>query len=800
MRIPLSWLQQYLNVQETPEELAKRLTSLGIEVETIEQVCPHFSGVIVARVEQVLPHPQADKLHIAMVNDGSGQKQVVCGAANCREGLLVAFAPVGAKLGLKTDGTCELEIKKATLRGVESNGMLCSEDELGLAAERSKGIMELSSDYQVGEDFAKRCSDTVLDVALTPNLGHCLSMRGIAREIAASLGSLLRSPYTPEPLPPATDIWKIERVAEQECPSYLALVIEGAMSVETPLWVRLQLTHAGIRPVSFPVDCANFVMLSIGQPLHTFDAKAFPTHQITIENARGNEELHLIDGKTVAIPKGVLTITNGKTPCAIAGVMGGKESSVTSETKTLVVESAYFSSKAVRRAGKAVSTFSEAVRRFERGIDPNGFLEAAQLFWHLYHSQIPTATLQAVAISGRQAVPPKEFTCRRSRVQTILGIEISQHDVEEVFSKLGYPSNWVDGDTMAITVPPYRHDVTEEIDLIEDVAKLIGLESIRCKSHVSFFPSSLPDHPLYTCEHTFRRLLTSFGLQEFITCDLISPRLVALVENQPVASHAIIKVMNPVSAEQSILRPSLFPGLVDCLHRNIAHSEKSVAAFEIGSVHLRSEGKFTERLVAGILLSGKRAPHHFTDEESEFDFYDIKGLLEELEEKMGIGGLTIRPSSIGLFHDKRQAVVFLGGQQVGMLGEIHPRVRASLDIQQRIYFLELDIQDLFAQSTPLASMKPLAQYPCIERDWTVTVPESLSYQELLDTITRFRPVSVEAIQLISIFRHERIGAGKKNVSLRFIFRDPTRTLEQEEVDEAFVKLVHNVSQSIGVTV
>ncbi len=797
MRIPLSWLREYIDVKETPEELGKRLTSLGIEVENIIHDTPSFSGVVVARVVSVSVHPNATKLCVARVDDGSSEKTVVCGAPNCREGLVVALANVGAKIGLRADGSCALEITKATLRGVESDGMLCSEEELGFATE-SNGIVELPPTFQVGEDLAKRLSDVIIEVAITPNLGHCLSIEGVARELAASYGVDLRIPYQLPELPCKADGWKVDLIDTEDCPSYGALVIRGIAHQQSPLEMRLKLMRAGIRPQNAAVDCANFVMVSMGQPLHSFDAKAFPEHKIIVDRTRGGEAIQLLDGRQLVLAPNVLVISNGKTPCAVAGVMGSEESSVTENTDSLVIESALFNPRAVRKSGKATGTFSEAMRRFERGIDPNGNRRALKLYWHLLSSSCPQSTLDAAIFQGRESVPPASILCRRSRTNTILGTDISGQDMELVFSRLHYPAQWVDGDTLSVSVPPYRHDVTEEIDLIEDIAKLTGFASVPNEKRVKIVPTNLPDHPLYVCEHKTRRLLTMLSLQEFLTCDLISPALCDLVADQPVPRHAIITVMNPISVEQSVLRPSLFPGLVECLRRNIAFGNKSIAAFEVGTAHLRNEGRFTERLVAGVLLSGKRNPEHFTEDTSDVDFFDLKGILERFIQALGIGALSVRPSSIPLFHSGRQAIVACGGQQVGMLGEIHPKVLATLDIRQRVYFMELDVQDLFAHVGGVASMKALATFPSMERDWTLTVPESLSYQELIDTVLTHRTPIVEDVVLKSIFRHERVGEGKKNVTLRMIFRDMTRTLTQAEVDEAFLSIVHEVSQCLGV--
>ncbi len=798
MRIPLSWLRDYLEIRVSTDEIAQKLTDLGIEVEGVSFETPFFSGVVVARVLRVTPHPDADKLCIALVDDGSEQSSVVCGAPNCREGMLTALARVGARLGIKEE-TCDLEVKKAAIRGVDSYGMLCGEDELGLGTDTT-GIIEFDSEYVPGEDIQKRFSDVVFEVAITPNLGYCLSIEGIARELGAALGEKVKSPYELLEFPTKSGGWSVEIQQEEDCPSYAAFAIKGLDNRRAPLEMRSRLQRAGMRSVNSAVDCANYVMLSIGQPLHTFDARAFPEKRIVVTHSKKGDTIHLIDGRILEIPEKNLVISNGSHPCAVAGVMGGSESEVSDTTEDMVVESAYFDPKATRRSGKAIQTFSEALRRFERGIDPNGFCRALQLFWVLFSKISPESSIEGAVVQGRKEVSPRKVRCRRSRVQSILGVEVPRQSMELVFSNLGYETSWDEHDTLSVMVPAYRHDVSEEMDLIEDVGKFTGLMTYMGKTVEKVSFSHLSDHPLYVYEQTARRILAALNLQEFLNCDLISPELVSLVEEQPVAKHSIISVSNPTSEEQSILRPSLLPGFIGNLRHNISFGEQTVAAFEVGTVHLRNEGKFTERLVAGVLLSGKRGPYYYSDEERDFDFFDLKGILESFSTTLGVTGLAIRDSNISLFHDGRQAVVLCGGHQVGMLGEVHPALLDDLDISQRVYFMEVDLQDLFAHVQDVPIMKGLARYPGISRDWTITVPESLPYQELMDTVNKHLPNYVEKVELLSLFRHERLGADKKNVTLRFVFREPTRTLLQSEVDSAFSQMVQQASQSLGVSV
>ncbi len=799
MRIPLSLLKKYIDISESEQALADRLTGLGIEVEGITLFKPSFSGVVVGRVVSANPHPNAEKLKVAIVDDGVEKKTIVCGAANCAEGMTVALAQIGAKLGIRDDGTCALEIRKASLRGVDSFGMLCSEEELGFA-QQSDGILALPDTYALGQDVAAAVADVIFDVAITPNLGHCLSIEGIARELAASYGIAVRMPYEIGTYEAPSDGWTVQIPKSGACLSYGALVISNVASHETPFPIRLALQHFGMRSQGLLVDCVNYVMLCTGQPMHAFDANSFPGRQIVVRESAGGETLQLIDKKTYSIPAGVLTITNGKESLAIAGVMGGSGSAVNDATTKIVVESAIFDAKVVRRSGKGLGLFSEAMRRFERGIDPNGWKRSLFLFWQILHQELPKATLDAYISAGIQNVPAKSITCRLSKVVSILGKKLSRQDMENVFSRLQYLCEWQDADTLCVQVPSYRHDVTEEIDLIEDIAKLTNFAALTVENGPKVALTQMSNHPRYVYESSIRRLLVSLGLQEFVTCDLISPTMADLVAGQPVPRHAMISVLNPISVEQSILRPSLFPSLLECVRRNIDHGNRSICAFEIGTAHLRNEAQLHERLVLGVILSGSGKGDHFSEESREVDYFEMKGILEAIAEYFSIDGLTMRSASISLFHDKRQAVLFCGNQQVGMLGEVHPLVLKKSGVGQRVYFMELDMQDLLKSSQKAGPVSSLALFPSIERDWTLTVPESLPYQELYDTVRQYAGTLVESITLKSIFRHERIGGDKKNVTLRIVFRDQEKTLTSNEVDEGYAKLVEGASLALGVGV
>ena len=796
MRVPLSLLKKYIEISESDEALSARLTQLGIEVEKIIPYTPAFSGVFVAQVVAVSPHPNAEKLRLVTLHDGREEHTIVCGASNCVVGKKVPFAKVGAKLGKKADGSYELEIKKAIIRGVESCGMICSEEELSLA-ETSEGILHLPDSFQVGEDLSCLLSDTIFEVALTPNLGHCLSIEGIARELSASFGIAMMTPYDFTGKEPSSGGFEVKLDAGGVCSSYGALYITGVEAKKSPLHLSLALEKLGIRQQNLLVDCANYVMMCTGQPMHVFDAQAFLEKKISLKEASGEEKLQLIDKNVYQIPAHALLVMSQNTPVAVAGVMGGAESAVSASTTAIVVESAVFDARSIRKTAKALGIPSEAAKRFERGIDPNGWKKALFLYWNLLAQMAPQAKLESYISAGQESVPSKSISVRLSKIHSILGHEVSRQVVEDIFSRLQYPYQWDTAETISVMVPAYRHDVTEEIDLIEDIFKLSSYEKACLEGGPRVHIPTMRDHPLYTLETEIRKFFVAIGLQEFVTCDLISPKMADLIAGHPVPRHAMISVLNPVSVEQSILRPSFLPSLIDCVKRNIDHGNRQVAAFEVGYVHLRNEAKIHERLVAGVVLCGPRIRSQWLEEEKFFDFFDIKAILESLVRYFSVEGVLIRKSDISLFHTGRQAQVFCGTQQVGTFGEIHPSVLRKLDIKERVYFMEIDVQDLMQHSIQQKKMTPLPLYPSIIRDWTITVPESLSYEELHDIVARYAKEDVESIFLQSIFRDEKLGKEKKNVTLRIVFRSPEKTLTSEQVDLLYAKLNESVSLALG---
>ena len=789
MRIPYSLLKKCLAEEIRPEQIEKALLEVGIEVDSTIVYEPSFRGVIVGQVVETMPHPNADRLKLAKVDTGKGFVDLVCGASNCRKGLLVAFAQEGAVLG---EGKKALHIKKSVIREVESCGMLCSEKELGFS-EESEGIIELDHSFVLGEDLKKRFSDVIFELSLTPNLGYCFSVEGIAKEVCRATGIEFIPWNVPQYVPSEKRSYKITVAKSSLCPRYGYAVFDQVAVQPSSLEQRLLLSRCGFSAINSVVDASNLVMLLLGQPLHCFDVDKLPAKEIEVREGTPSETLALLDSRTITLSPKALLITSQGTPLALAGVMGGRSTAISDTTTSVFVESAYFDPKAVRRSRKATETNTEASRRFERGVDPNCVERALCCFQDL----LP-AHLKEQAVVGAR-FPDRKILLRESRVRSLLGIDVSIDEIEMSLRRSFLTWSEKEASQFLVCIPPARHDLLEETDLVEEVIKTIGYSRMTSEPRPApYIPSSLRDHHIYEAENWARHVCVNVGLQEWVTCDLISPMEVEEIGYAHIPPQDIVHLANPLSIEQSIVRPSLLPGLLSSFEHNYVHQEGNVQAFEVGNIFLKHGGKYMERLALGVLMSGARLSAYFGDTASEVDFFDMKGILEQITDALHLNELEVRPSHLAHFHPGRQATVFLAQQQVGMFGEVHPMLLKKRGILKRVFCMELDLQELYAQADRRAKQAmPLALYPSMERDWTVTLPVHITYKELLDVVTKDMPNMVEAVNLVSLFTSEQLGANKKNMTLRFRFRDREKTLVQEEVDACFAKIVHAASLAFG---
>lgn len=788
MKFSLSWLKEYIDIQLQPQQLAKQLTMLGIEVDSIEKLGGGFEKVVVARVLEVSPHPNADKLCLAKVSDGIQTYDVVCGAPNCRVGIKTALAPVSASL--TDDEGKEFKVKKAKIRGVESNGMLCSGKELGLSAD-SDGIIEFADYLVEGADVADIYADIIFEVSLTPNLGYAASLIGIAKELAASTSKKANLPQlniretgsfvTQE---------KIQVVVQnaKDCPRYNCRLLQNVNVGQSPEWLVKRLAACGIRSINNVVDITNYVFIELGQPLHAFDYEKIEGKKIFVRSANDGENIITLDGKERTLTADMLVIADESKPIAIAGVMGGQNSEVTEASKTVILESAYFRAGSIRKTSKTLALQTDSSKRFERGSDPNGVLLALDRAAELISLVAGGEVSQGFLNIAEKSFPEAILSCRLSRINGLLGTQLGIGEVEEIFDRLGFKSTWDGKNVFQVTIPTNRVDLIQEVDLIEEVARIFGYDNIPRHSAVHH-GSAIPSTPIYLFEREVRHRLISEGLQEFLTCDLIGPSILEVAPDPDMSKEGYISVLNPTSIEQSILRTSLLPGLLELVKYNYDHEIKAISGFEVGRVHFKKGDQYKEQSVAGVILSGESGPHAVDPKPREVDFYDLKGILENLLKGLNIKRYTFKNSSLSTFHTGRQAVLSVDGHDVGTFGEVHPSIQRKLDMPQKILFAEIDLYDLYKASRADLKMQPIPIYPSSERDWSVTVKEQTPVFQLMDSIQRIPSKLLEEVTLLDIFRSDKIGADLKVVTLRFIYRDREKTVSKEEVNEEHGRLI-----------
>jgi len=778
MKLPLSFIKSFIEINLPAEKIAETLVMLGIEVDAIYNPKPPFSGVIVAEVKSVERHPNAEKLQVAQVFDGTETVQVVCGAPNCRAGIRVAFAKIGAMIiGEKT-----LKIEKTSIRSVESNGMLCSASELSMYEDNSGTILELPMDTPLGSDCIPLLWDPAFEISLTPNLGHCMSAIGIARELSAALHIPLKSDHKK---------WKemsgnltITASVEDDtlCPRYTARIIQQIKVAPSPFWLQRELRTAGLNPINNVVDATNYVLLKYGQPLHAFDLDKIEGKKIRVAASKAAISFDGLNGSTHEVPLGTLLISDAAKPVAIAGIMGGANSAVSNTTQTILLEAASFDPIAIRISSKKIGLRTDSSLRFEKGVDPSAVGQlldvAAQLIADLTGGQILSDPIDC----KKREFTPRQITCRSSRVNKLLGTKLSENEIHDIFHRLGFG---VKGDL--IEVPLYRSDISIEEDLIEEVARIYGYNNIDRPLPLATTPQ-LPNDPEHLFEVELRRRLIGLGLQEFLTCDLISPKLIETLDEFSTEKSKFLQTLHSKSEDYSILRPSLLPALLQTVRSNIDQKNHSLAVFELGRIHFLDKGKPVEYPMAAILLSGKENPKHWDRKPGDFDFFDLKGYVENLLIGLRMPASDFTPGNHPTFHPGRQADVTIQGIRIGTIGEINPALLAKFDIKQKVYYAELNAHHLLSLQEPPPKMKLLAQFPSSERDWTLPLKLKTNISTIFDAIKSVQSPLLEQFQLIDLYNSEQTF----NVTLRFVYRDRSKTVSFDEVDAAHTKLVEEV--------
>lgn len=795
MKAPLSWLKKYISLSKDAIELAEILTRSGLEVEKIDRMNFSFQGVIIGKVLEVTPHPDASNLKIAIISDGKSSHRVVCGDHTLEKNAVVPFAKVGAVL-IDEEGV-SVEIKKAKLRGIESLGMLASEKELGISKDDSK-VMRLPQEAPIGEDIANYLLDPTFDITITPNLGYCRSIIGIARELSSQLGEPSHPPIFK--LAEDTDNLtksklQVTNEAHKECPQYYCRIIRGVEVKPSPSWLQDLLVKSGYKPINNIVDVTNFVMHELGQPMHAFDYSKLPEAHLTIRLSNESEKITTLDEVERTLPEGILLICDGDTPAAIGGIMGGLNSAITDKTHTVVLEAAEFDPSYIRKASKILGLRSESSARFENKIDQANVRFALDRAAALLKELAGGSVFKGVVEQSPKPYTPKFITCRLSKINALLGTSFSLGEVETFLSRLSINSSSDGIDLFQVKVPSWRRDLQDEIDLVEEVGRLYGYENIERvpPKHVN---STIEHHPIFLLEKEIRKRLVGFGLQEFVTCNLISPTLCNIEVEHGLFSKEYIKVLHAKSVDQSVLRPSLLPGLLQSLKLNQNQNNHDILAFEIGRIHFKEGGKYDEKTALGILLSGKRAPIHWSKRPEEVDFYDLKGILENLCDSLLLPEVSIEKSSFETFHPKRQSTLNFSDATFGVFGEIHPGTLDLLDIKGRVFFAEIDLHLIQNHKMKRPPFATLPQFPSSERDLTLTMDEETDLEAFFTVLKKIRSSTLKKVSLLDIYRGDNIGKNKKNVTFRFTYRDDEKTLSVKTIEDEHANIVRALQKSV----
>ncbi len=806
MRVSWKWLNELAEFDSNPEELASLLTMSGIEVEGIESLEKGIKHVKVGLITEITDHPHADKLCICHIKIDEGQMlTIVTGATNVRPGQKVPVALVGAVLpGGK-------KIKEAKLRGVESSGMLCSAQELGLdadkvPAEQKDGIYILPADVPVGANIIDvlELDDVVLELGLTPNRSDCMGMINVAREVAALTGGKINLPHIKksEQGGSCAELIKIDIEDSKLSQRYVGRIIKDVHIAPSPLWLQHRLMAAGVRPINNIVDVTNYVMMETGQPLHAFDYDTLKGKYIKVRNAAPGEVMVTLDGQQRELTPDMLVIADAERPVALAGVMGGLDTEVTGNTKTILLEAAYFNGASIRRTSLNLGLRSEASLRFEKSVD----LEQVNLVADRA-IQLMEELGAGKAVDGHvdcYPAPEKKepISLRLSRINEILGTELTEQMVEDYLTALNMDITLVEKGKWSVKIPSYRRDITGEVDLIEEVARLYGYDNI---------PTTLPCGEStqgrktreQKLDYRLRSELAAQGMTEIITYSFINPRHLDWV--QIPANHELretVKIKNPLSEEQGIMRTLLLPGLLDAVQTNLNKRNKNLKLFEVGKVYnsagFPSDNKLPqEKWTLGCIATGNKEKSWRYGEE-EYDFYYLKGSIENLFETLRIDDYVfVKSQELPWLHPGRTATIEVKGKEVGYIGEVHPLVLENYEIEQKVVAVQLDLDLLMETAQDKLSYKSIGKFPAVTRDLAVVVPEEVEARSVEKLIASVGKKLLVRIKLFDVYRGKQIAEGHKSLAFSLSWQAPDKTLTDEEVNNYHKNIEQVLDKEFG---
>lgn len=798
MKVLLSWLKSYIDLESvSPQEISQKLTMAGLEVEDIYYEEEKFKGLIVGFVKSKHKHPNADKLSVCTVTDGEKDYQVICGAPNIEANQNVAFATIGTIIPKS-----KIKIEKVNIRGVESFGMICSEAELELS-ENHEGIMVLSRQLQPGMSLSQalNLNDVVFEIGITPNRPDALSHIGVARDLSAIYEKQLTIPEikiseSEEPINKFASIIIEDR---ENCPRYSSLVVRNVEIRESPEWLKSRLTKIGLRPINNVVDITNYVMYETGQPLHAFDLDMLAGNKIVVKSTNKSSKFVTLDSKERELPVGTLLICDAEKPIAIAGIMGGENSEIKPTTVNILIESAYFNPACIRRTSRALGLSTDSSYRFERGTDPNNTLFAAQRTAQLV-SEICGGSIAKGYID---TYPIKKLPCeiklRFNSIKRILGYEIETQKVKNILLSLGFSIKAQNDESITFLVPTFRPDIEREVDLIEEIARIYGYDNVPTIDKISVTLQKRVDESEFP--DRLREIATSLGFFEMINNPLVSKKIVSYSSNDP------IQILNPQNLDMEYLRNSLLTSALTVISRNINNGEKNLRLFEIGNIfyknvktEISSFSDFTEVQKMIFILSGKANDKEWYAGERNFDFFDLKGAINEFLRKI----LLDNAINDLYYHSGNNLYEFFltksfSNKILGQGGKVKKEVLADFGIEQDVYAFELDLGEL--SKVPVTENKYVepSKYPKVLRDFAFILDKKVLVKDVIEHIQKESSGLLRAVRLFDVYEGESIGKDKKSCAFSLEFLSEERTLTEEEVEKEFKSLINSITEKFNAT-
>jgi phenylalanyl-tRNA synthetase beta chain len=785
MKISESWLREWVNPSISTDELVAQLTMAGLEIDAVESLAGDFSGVIVGEIIACEQHPDADKLRVTQVAGlPDGPTQVVCGAANARVGIKIPFATIGAEL------PNDFHIKKAKLRGVESFGMLCGQTELQ-AGDDDSGLWELAADAPVGKNIREylNLDDKLLEVDLTPNRSDCLSVKGVAREVGVLNRIAVKSPDIQAVPSTIADKFPVKLSAESACSRYVGRVIRNIdISRASPAWLQDKLARAGLRSIDAVVDVTNYVLIELGQPMHAFDLNQL-SGSIDVRLAKQDEKILLLDGQEIKLNADTLVIADQKGPLAMAGVMGGKPSAVSADTKDIFLESAFFHPLAIAGRARSYGLHTDSSHRFERGVDYNLQVEAMERATAILLSIVGGEVGPLIEVTNQHLPQPRQVTLRKARIVSGLSLVIDDAQVIDIMTRLGLELVSQSADAWTFNIPSYRFDIAIEVDLLEELARVYGYN--RLPTRVLATPIQISEHPEANLSvSTLRRQLVARGYQEAITFSFIEPKLSTLFD--PKAEPVVLR--NPISADLAAMRTSLLPGLVTVLRNNLNRQQERVRLFETGLRFIPGTNVANlkqEACLAGLIY-GSRLPESWSNLKESVDFYDLKGDLESLFALTGFADYRFEPATHPALHPGQTAGIYRGEVLLGYVGALHPELQQKLDIPGKVYLFELTLDLLTRASVPAFSN--LSKFPEVRRDLALLLDRNLPADQLLESVKSVAGDCLTDLKVFDVYMGKGIDPQRKSIAIGLTFQHPSRTLTEDEINSSVDAVVQHLQE------